>query len=344
MKPSFIYFFICLFLFIGTSAIGQEDQTQKNDTLIQLVREKDRVILEEKEALRKKVEEINLQLENKEISKEEAGDLKKQAAEKHALNIENRTAIIDNQIALLERNDEEDLKIRGSRFELRIFDNDEKADIKEIKYDKRTKMGMVLTAGFNNVITEGESFDDTDFEIGGSRFFEIGLGWTTRVLDNSNWVRFKYGFAFQFNGLKPTKNRYFIEEGNQTVLEKFPVALNKSKFRMDNLVIPLHFEFGPSKKVEHTNYLRYSTSKKFRFGVGGYGGLNLGSRQKLKYKEEGSRQKDKLKGYETSKLIYGVSGYVGWGSLSVYMKYDLNPIFKNNDIRQNNISLGIRLD
>ena len=114
---------------------------------------------------------------------------------------------------------------------------------------------------------------------------------------------------------------------------------------MDNLVVPIHFEFGPSKKTEGENYFRYSTKKQFVFGLGGYAGVNLGARQKLKYREDGERQKQKIKAdYNTNNFIYGLSAYAGWGGTSLYMKYDLNPIFKNNAVDQRNISLGLRLD
>jgi len=165
------------------------------------------------------------------------------------------------------------------------------------------------------------------------------------VFKNTNAVRFKYGVSFQYNGLKPKDNMYFVEDGNQTVLEEFPDKLDKSKFRMANLVFPVHFEFGPSKKIEKENSFRYATNNKFKIGVGGYGGFNIGNLQKLKYKQEGDKIKEKSrKDYNTNNFIYGISAYVGKDDMSLYIKYDLNPIFNKAIIDQNNISLGIRFD
>lgn len=48
--------------------------------------------------------------------------------------------------------------------------------------------------------------------------------------------------------------------------------------------------------------------------------------------------------YNVNNFIYGLSSYVGYKEISLYLKYDLNPIFKNNAIDENNISLGIRFD
>lgn len=151
--------------------------------------------------------------------------------------------------------------------------------------------------------------------------------------------------SFQFNGIKPTDNRYYVDTGDQTELQTHPLNLDKSKFRMDNLVLPFHFEFGPSEKIEHKDYFRYKTHSKIRVGLGGYAGLNLSVRQKLKYEEDGNKIKQKLKsGYNSNNMIYGLSGYVGWGITSLYAKYDLNTIFTDNPVDQRNISVGLRFD
>ena len=83
-----------------------------------------------------------------------------------------------------------------------------------------------------------------------------------------------------------------------------------------------------------------------KIGLGAYGGFNIQTVQKLKYENEsGKNTKDKIKGdYNPSDLIYGLSGYVALGGVAIYCKYDLNPIFKDQAVKQNNISLGLRFD
>ena len=114
---------------------------------------------------------------------------------------------------------------------------------------------------------------------------------------------------------------------------------------MDNLVIPVHFEFGPSRVTKTEERIRYSINKKFRLGLGAYAGINIGTIQKLKYDIEGKSVKDKLnRDYNTSNLIYGLSGYMGFDGVLLYAKYDLNPIFQDATVTQRNISLGLRFD
>ncbi|MEZ4977430.1 MAG: hypothetical protein R2802_12870 [Flavobacteriaceae bacterium] len=64
-------------------------------------------------------------------------------------------------------------------------------------------------------------------------------------------MRLKYGFSLQWNKLDIKDNQYFVEdEADQVSLVDFPQNVSKSKFRTTNLVFPVHFEFGPSKKIE----------------------------------------------------------------------------------------------
>ena len=350
---------VLAFLTQNLNAQTEKDSLSNNqkEKLEELKLEKEAIVKYEKRKLKDEVERIDNLSEAGEVSTEEAQKLKLEIAKQIALNIENKIAIIDNKIALLERGEEYEFKygqVSGIAIgfnsdtddDATLFGIEFKKGTKNKKYDRRTYSDIVIAAGFNNTIIENQSLNDSPYEVGGSRFFEIGWLWNTRLFKNSNVVRLKYGLSFQFNGLKPKDNMYFVENGNQTVLEEHSENLKKSKFRTDNLVIPLFFEFGPSDVTENEDYIRYATDKKFKFGIGGYAGLNIGARQKLKYKlEDGSKVKDKIKqDYNVNDFVYGLGAYIGHGDLSLYAKYDLNPVFDNAIIKQNNISLGLRLE
>ncbi|MBT8394491.1 MAG: hypothetical protein KJN66_06525 [Bacteroidia bacterium] len=339
--------------------INAQETTAKEDQ-IQLLEEKKEIVrTQEKDKLKSEVESINIRLENGEITNEEAEKLKKKYAQKRALNIENRIAIIDNKIALLNRNKEDDVQIdvTSSGYYLRIGGsedsntNDEfiyfgkRNEDKPRRYDRRTTSDLVFAIGFNNALIDGEKLDDSPYKLGGSGFVELGWAWKTRILENSNAIRLKYGFSFVWNKLDIKDNNYLVNNDGVITLEEFPTNLKKAKFRMTNLVFPVHFEFGPSKKIERDTYFRYSTSNKFKIGLGGYGGFNIATLQKLKYKVDDRNAKDKFKdGYKTSNLVYGLSGYLAFDDVALYVKYDLSPIFKDQPVDQNNISLGLRFD
>ena len=354
---TFVLLFITLFVIQSISA--QEDYEKKVKAL---KNQKEKVTEQEKEALKVEVLEINKRLEDGAVTEEEAQKLKEEAAEKRALNIENRLGIIDNKIALLERNDGEIMELDtlnyATALEIGFGGKDgynqrmfgisirENPNRKTLVYDKRTYSDIMVAAGFNNAIIDGQSLNDSPYQLGGSRFFEIGWQWRTRVFDNTNFLRLNYGFSFQFNGLEMKDNQYLVlNEQGVAELQPFQFDLDKSKFRMDNLVFPVHFEFGPSKFKQTEKTIRYSLRNQFRLGIGGYGGFNIGTRQKLKYDQDGSSVKDKLKrDYNTNNLIYGLSAYAGFDGVLLYLKYDLNPIFKDAAIEQRNVSLGLRFD
>ncbi|WP_299366438.1 hypothetical protein [Winogradskyella sp.] len=309
---------------------------------------------EEREFLKEEIESINQRLDNKQITAAEAEELKKEAAKKRAANIENRLAIIDNKIALLGRNGagyETDNEVDGY-FSIKFGDDEDEWTAVRFgrknrprKYDRRTTSDIVFAFGFNNALIDGQDLGDSPYKIAGSGFMELGYAWKTRIFDNTNFWRIKYGFSFQWNKLDIKDNQFLVNENDLITLQEFPVELNKAKFRTTNLVFPVHLEFGPSRKIERENYFRYSTHNRLKVGLGGYAGLNIGSMQKLKYKEDGNRIKDKQRGgFEVNEFVYGLSGYLAWGDIALYVKYDLNPLFKNQPVDQNNISLGIRFD
>jgi hypothetical protein len=306
---------------------------------------------EEREYLKVEVEAINQRLEKGEITETEAEDLKKEAAKKRALNIENRLAIIDNKIALMRRNGTTNYDANETKnaFSISIGEGYRgikiRSNKKLPKYDTRTTNELLFAIGFNNALIDGESFSDSPYKLGGSGFVELGWNWKTRILKNSNFMRVKYGFSFQWNKLNPKDDQYFVQNGDVTTLEEFSTELRKSEFRVTNLVFPVYLEFGPSRKLERDTHIRYINNNKFKFGIGGYAGFNIGTQQKLRYKEDGENVKQKTrKDFNTSDFVYGLGAYVGIGEISLYAKYDLNPMFKDQAVDQNNLSLGLRFD
>ena len=352
-----VYAIIALSVATTQAQETKVDSTSKssNQYKIEALKElKAKIEKEEREFLKQEIEAINQRLDDKQITAAKAEELKKEAAKKRAANIENRLAIIDNKIALLDRNEAgyETNDESNGYFSISFGDDEEEWKAirlgkknKPKKYDRRTTTDIVFAVGFNNALIDGVDLDDSPYKIAGSGFIELGYAWKTRIFDNTNFWRLKYGFSFMWNKLDIKDDRYFVNTDDVISLEEFPSNLNKAKFRTTNLVFPVHLEFGPSKKTEKENYFRYSTHKKLKIGLGGYAGLNIGSMQKLKYKDDGNRIKDKQRGgFEVSEFVYGVSSYVALGDVALYVKYDLNPLFKDQAVDQNNISVGVRFD
>lgn len=338
-----------------TDSIAKREDAIKKARIRDLESKKTDIEIEEKKLLKQEIESINARLDSKKITAAEAEDLKKLAAKERASMIKYRQDLVDARINLINNAsynqnflygniDKENYKISigTDGFNININKNDKKA----VKYDIKTKDRVVFAIGFNNAIGDGQSLDDSPYKLGGSGFVELGWNWQTRIFKESNFARVNYGFSFQWNKLDIKNNKLFVQDGNQTTLENFPFNAKKVKFRNTNLVFPVHLEFGPSIKKEYDNRIRYSTYNKFKIGIGGYGGVRLGSLQKIVYEDaDGNRVKSKeRRNFNASNFVYGLSAYVGWSDISLYAKYDLNPLFKDQAFDQNNISLGLRWD
>jgi len=355
MKTIIKYTIVILISFNIANVAAQDSNPETR--AVQIKQIKNHIKNEEKEALKIEVKRINDRVINKELTYKAGEDLKQEVAKKHALNIENRIVILQNKLEFNDRNGiQNDLNFENEKsFTSITFGNNKsnplglkisnsKRYTKPIIYDFRTLNGLVLAAGLNNAIIDNQSLSNSPYKIGGSGFFELGFQWRTRLLKNSNLARLRYGLSLQWNKYDLKDNKYFVQYEDITTLETFPVDLKKAKFRITNLVVPIYLEFGQHRKIEKKDRVRFTT-KGFKGGFGGYAGLNIGAKQKLKYKDNGIKTKQKIKqDYNVNPFVYGVGGYLGYDDISLIIKYDLSNTFRANFIKQNNISLGIRYD
>jgi|SRR5690625_859326 len=315
MKIIIQTFILGFSLLLSVPIFAQQTDLEK------LQAQKQEVKAKQDQLLKEEIENIQHALEKNEISSEEAEKKKRLAAEKHRQQIEEQQKIIDANIELISKSKTPE-KTSETKSE------------KDSNLKVKTYGNLIMNFGFSNTIAKGKSIGD-DYKVAGSRFFDIGFEWSTG-LTKKNFFRMNYGVNLQFNGLKPKDDHFFIKENDQIILEDFGKSLKKSKLRMDNLVIPLHFELGPTDSRGY--------AEKFRIGVGGYAGLNLATVQKLKYKEDAYRVK--AKNYfnsQTEDFIYGLSAYIGYDNFALFVKYDLNPVFKDNETEEKIIAAGLRI-
>jgi len=343
-----------LLLFVNTLLIAQE---KTFETQVQEISKKiEEITKKEKELLKKKVKSIQLKEDKQLISKENAQKLKIEAAEFHANAIEEKVEKIQEKLEKLVE-DMANGKIKDSNSEkihLTIDDNvlEIKVSKKEKKKPKRPKTKrttsqFVLAYGINNLVNDQQikSLDNSEYKLWKSHFYELGWTFKTRLSENASKVYFKYGLSFLWNNLRAKNNQYLTTSGSTTLLQTHSQNLSESRFRNTQLIIPTHFEFDFSKNYKNKEgYKRDRSHKSVRLGLGAYGGIKLGSRQILKYRNETNHKvKEVQKGdFNTSNFTYGLSSYLAYKSIGLYAKYDLSPLFKDTESR--NISFGIRCD
>jgi hypothetical protein len=308
---------------------------------------------EQKALLKAEVEEVNSQLEKGEITIEQANLKKQELAQVRAIIIENKVAVAQLELKNLVQ-EKVDGKIKtedtirkhvGPSIKISFGERNTKSDtLEKTKIEKRTTSQFVFAAGLNNLVTNG-TLENSDYRFIGSHFYEVGVTYNTRILKSDNLLHAKYGFSIMYNNLRPTDNRTFVANGEQTNLEVNPINMKDSRFKNVYLVLPVHLEFDFSGNRMKDDKPFFKTHQSVRLGIGGYAGINLKSKQILKFDDDDLKAREKTKGdFNSSNFIYGLSTYVGYKSTSLYLKYDLNPLFQNNVIDQNNVSLGIRFD
>ena len=376
MQKIILYTVIVLLSFITNLNAQETDSTKvQKETFEQRARKIankiEFVTKSEKKALKEKVEAIDLQLEKGQISKEEASRLKQEEAQKSAIKIDTAIANyndelqeliqqkVNGEIASVEGSEQKGgtMIVLGGSGNDSIGKNRTEINIGSLKVyrgeedkmkrlSKRTTSQFVFAFGLNNVITENESLNDSDYRVWGSHFYEWGLTLNSRIFKNHNLLHAKYGLSLMYNNLRPTDNRYFVKNGDVTELQDGFTNFNESRFRNVYLTAPVHLEFDfTPKKTDKDGNSYFRTHQSFRLGIGGYAGVRIKSKQILKYEEDDQKVKVKQKGdFNVNDFNYGLSAYIGYGQLSLYAKYDINPLFKNNAVDQNNVSLGLRFD
>ncbi len=353
---------LLVLVFLCTTYVQSQEKFFEEE--VRKIAEKiEKITQKEKNFLKEKVKAINKKLENEEITPEEAKKLKTTAASIHALNIENGIALEERKLQQLVQ-DKTNGKIASNDdsdyvFNLQIFNKDigfiEKKNGKKRKRrkkltrkrNKRTTTQLVMSFGINNVLTNDDlgSLEDSNYKFWKSRSYEIGFTWKTRLSKKASMTYFKYGFSFLWNNLRTKNNQLHVLNGNKTDLVTFNQQLTESRLRHVQMIFPMHLELDFSKNKKYKDdFVRDRTHKSFRIGVGGFFGLKLGTRQYLEYTNSNNVSIEEVQknSFNTRIFNYGLSTYLAYKSYGLFVKYDLNSLFKNTNLR--NISLGLRLD
>ncbi|MGR3811157.1 outer membrane beta-barrel protein [Jiulongibacter sp. NS-SX5] len=204
-------------------------------------------------------------------------------------------------------------------------DNDQhrKSHRRENMFDKKD-FGLVLA--LNNF---DAAVDMPELSTWQSRY--VALQWrrnnkliTGRHVD----VALGTGLEFAWNNLMMRYDEQYFEAGNISDFELVDETLIKSKLVNNFVNIPVMLQFG----FKESN---------FRLGIGAYGGVRINSYQKFedaygKFKEKGE--------YNLRRFNYGLMAEAGRGDVRLFAKYDMQPLFNdNNPINANVFSIGLRL-
>lgn len=339
------FYVAALLCLVATKMTAQETFSDRVDAISKNM---EAITKTQKDSLKIEVEQVNQQLAAGTITSAEAESKKQQLADMRAKKIEDG---INAEQAKLEQliNDKVEGKLPkdNDKFVFSFKKGDKKENendtLKQYSF-KRTTSQFVFALGVNRLVVD-DKIDHDSFE-DRSDFYEWGVSFNTRMLKNNNLLHLKYGLSLQYNNLRPENNRKFVTTADgKTDLVDSGLDLKVSRFRYVNLVIPVHLEFDFTPKKVNGDVTYFPSHESFRIGFGGYAGINVKEKQILKYTENDHKIRHKEKGdFNVSDFVYGLSAYVGYGQVALYAKYDLQPVFENNAIDAQNLSMGVRFD
>lgn len=330
---------------------SQENFENKVKTIARNISE---ISKKEKENLKVEIRILDEKWNKKEITNEQYETEKKKVAEKYAEIISEKVTIEEEKLKTLVKEKaensiveiEKDTTLRIGKRLIIITEKDSIKKSKEFKSEKRNTFSLLVAFGLNNVIDENKGLNHNNFKTWGSTFFELGFTYSNRILEENNLLKLRYGLSYVSNNLRILNNQKYEIIGNQTILVNSPIYLDKTRFNISQINLPIYldFDFTPNK-VDEKGKKIFKSNKSFRFGLGGYIGVNTSTQQFLEYNENNlEKQVTETSDFNTYDINYGLGAYFGYRGFSLYTKYDLQPIFKNNTQDINNISFGIRIN
>ena len=355
---------LCICLFASLAMTSQEKRIFEKE-VFKISKEIEEIIKNQKDSLKVKVIAFESKLQKGEITKTTADTLKSETAIYHAKQIEIKVGAQERLLQQLvqdktngELASAKKDSIGVSKFELMIGSKgvyilwNAKAESiskvnQKIKRNKATTSQLIFAMGVNHVLQDHKlnTLNNSKYKFWQSHFYEVGYSFKTRFTKEASQMYFKYGVSFLWNNLRLGNNQYHVKIGNITGTDTFSTQLSESRLRHVQMNFPVHLEWDFSKnKKDKQGHVLDVVNNAVRLGIGGFVGFKLGTRQYLEYKDETDLSVSEVQynNFNMNIINYGLSGYVGYKSISLYAKYDLNPLFKDTTIR--NISMGIRLD
>lgn len=327
-------------------AFGMSVQAQNIDSVIEKNAAIKTAQANEDLTLSEKITVVNQQVDNGRITKDQAYQIITKFSNEQPVYVQGYP--VEDVVAVVEEVEEVDVADENYDYdwgkETSPFDFAMGVQMDTIvKYG--TKVTPYLAFGVGNVATDG-AFANSEFGYMRSNYFEWGVAARTPFSKTNNKWGIRYGLGFKYNGLATTQNRQFAFSGHETVTVTSPVSLRKNYAYLRNtyVTIPISLDFTTTSKVYNEANRRFTTKEGYNFGIGGYVGYNINSKQHLRAEVGDNKIYTQQKhDWNVNDFQYGLTAYAGKDHFKLVLKYDLSPVFTNNLVDQNYWSIGLQL-
>ena len=216
--------------------------------------------------------------------------------------------------------------------------------LKNIERKHSVSTNLIFDLGVNALVNQKQYFSPTgqlepvDLRTEGSRYVNIGLNTNARLGGKHSPVSLNFGPEFAFNNYMLSGNNKWVNTNGRTdvVRETDGRQLQKSKLGSSSINLPMMLRL----QLRDSHY-----KSTFTLGAGGFVGYRIKSWTKLKYTSDGTTYKDKEDGsYNMENFLYGLQGTIGYRSLELFAKYNMNSLFKAGAGPDTQVlSFGVRL-
>lgn len=264
------------------------------------------------------------------ITVQETGQDGKVNREKHEIRI-NKNIKIDVEIEEKDGNTKVDVNMpnRAERDSIRT------SNVK--KSYKATRFNFDLDLGLNNFLNSN-SQQVPDLKPLGSRYVSINWHLNSQIGGRKSPLYLVSGLEFAFNNYMFDRNFVIEEDVNDVTFFRREMEINYDKVKLthSSVNVPL---------MPMLKFKRQNGKEGFKLGAGPFVGYRLGAHSKFKFEDSGRTQKEKVRSsYNLSDFQYGLTGVIGYGNLDLFVKYNMNDLFKDNRGPDANvISFGLRL-
>lgn len=209
---------------------------------------------------------------------------------------------------------------------------------KATKKSTRWIRGIDFQLGLNTLLTQTESaaYPTSQYELKplGSRYFAVALKQQVILADGKR-AKFSLYYALEgaWNNYMFDNNNVATRGANGLELTPYSEPLKKTKLTTFALQVPV---------VPRLTFYNAAGRKTMHIGLGGFVGYRLDSYTKIK-RENNDKSRDHNSFY-LNNLRYGLVGHIGFQKTSLFVKYDLNPLFqpgKGPDVRALSFGLSI---
>ncbi len=252
-------------------------------------------------------------------------------------------------------NAQNEIKMDSTMVEEELKDTGTKEENKKVTIDVSKKnrkslgnfMDLNLSFGVDQLLDQNKSASTLrpEVDMAKSWYFDFGLMFKSKLSSlGSNSRRtglfLKYGLNFIWSEYE------MANKVELTLIDQKPVFIQSAPINSASV----------SKTSLHTTFLQIPLlldldtkhGKGFKFGIGGYGGIRLASKQKLFYDTQIGESVEQIRKskYNLNDIQYGLTGTIGYRWLHVKWQYQLSSLFKDDatyDLRPVNIGLLITI-